>query len=100
MVIQGGHTLKGSMNSIVYLIHFDRKHYKAQHYLGWTVDLAKRTEQHRNGTGAKLLKFITAQGIGWTVVRTWRGNYILERKLKSRKKARELCPTCKANFTT
>ena len=83
------------MRGVVYLIHFDRKHYNAQHYLGWTVDLAKRTALHRNGQGARLLKFITEQGIGWEVVRTWEGNYILERKLKSRKKSRELCPKCK-----
>lgn len=84
----------GSENTTVYIIHFERPFWHAQHYIGYTSNLPHRLEQHRQGTGAKLLKAITQRGISWEVVRTWRGGPALERALKNRKKSRELCPVC------
>lgn len=78
----------------VYIIHFERPFWHAQHYIGYTANLTQRIEQHRNGTGAKLLRAINQRGIPWQVVRTWPGGPALERALKNRKKSRDLCPVC------
>lgn len=84
----------------IYLIHFDegipnRPGAQAQHYLGWTGDLESRLLAHANGSGSKLMAEIERRGIGWACVRTWRGDRHMERKLKSQKNARRLCPTCR-----
>jgi predicted GIY-YIG superfamily endonuclease len=78
----------------VYLTHCDQALHHAQHYLGFTVNLPRRLAQHRNGTGAKLLRAVNRRGIAWDVVRIWLGGPALERALKSLKKSRELCPVC------
>jgi predicted GIY-YIG superfamily endonuclease len=84
-------------NALVYLLHFDTPYYHAQHYLGSTVDLARRLQQHAWGTsygGARLLEVINQAGIAWHLVRTWDGGRALERELKNRKNGRLLCPLC------
>lgn len=81
-------------NETVYIIHFDRPFWHARHYIGSTVNLDRRLAQHRNGTGAKLLRALNRRGISWQVVRTWSGGRTLERILKNRKKSRDLCPVC------
>ena len=88
---------------MVYLLHFERPyqartgHQKKQalHYLGYTNNLDSRIADHRAGLGARLLEVITADGIGFTVARTWEaGDRKLERRLKNRKRAACLCPCC------
>lgn len=77
-----------------YLLHFDRPYKHAQHYLGWAIDLPARLDEHLNGGGARLLDVITAEGIGFAVVRTWPGTTLAdERRLKNRHN-KMLCPTC------
>ena len=86
----------------VYLIHFDRpyvaktgnKKKQAQHYIGWTPNLTARVATHAKGQGARLMEIVTAEGIGWRVVRTWEGDRKLERKLKSRHRPAVFCPCC------
>lgn len=71
----------------VYLIHFHSKLHHAQHYLGWTNDLERRVQEHRDGAGSRLME----------VARVWpEGDRDLERRLKRWHKARTLCPICKA----
>jgi predicted GIY-YIG superfamily endonuclease len=82
------------LETTVYLIHFERAFWHAQHYIGYTANLDQRVEQHRKGTGAKLLRAINTRGIPWQVVRTWPGGHALERALKNRKNSRNLCPVC------
>ena len=88
---------------MVYLIHFERSigdlgnpHGQAQHYLGYTDDLSSRLEAHRNGNGSAIMAAVSSQGIGWLVVRTWKGDRGLERRLKNQKNAPRLCPICRA----
>lgn len=81
---------------LVYLIHFDRPLHHARHYLGWTSDLVQRRKTHEKGLGAKLMKAVAENEIGFEIVRTWHGDRHLERKLKKRKDARSLCPLCLA----
>ncbi|HUV88168.1 MAG TPA: endonuclease [Anaerolineae bacterium] len=81
---------------IVYLLHFQEPYKHARHYLGFCKDLTARLEQHRNGTGARLLSVVQAAGISWIVARTWDGGRDLERRLKARKNSPKLCPICRA----
>lgn len=80
----------------VYLIHFDRRHRHAGHYLGFADgDVEKRLEKHRTGRGARLLAILALEGIGWRLVRVWeKGDRTFERRLKNRKESPRLCPVC------
>jgi predicted GIY-YIG superfamily endonuclease len=82
----------------VYLLHFDSpisKHHTAQHYIGWTEQpLENRLEVHKQGNGARFTQVANERGIRYQIVRTWKGNRKLERKLKNRKNSPKLCPIC------
>jgi hypothetical protein len=91
----------------VYLLHFDRP-YRAktgrgakevQHYLGYTngESVDARVQRHRSKTqGAKLTQVIAREGIGFVVARVWaEGDRELEKRLKSRRNHKRLCPVCK-----
>lgn len=85
----------------VYLIHFsraigdlDNPHGAAQHYLGYTDDLAARLEAHRSGNGAAIMAAVAERGIEWVVARTWAGDRGLERRLKNWHNSPKLCPIC------
>jgi predicted GIY-YIG superfamily endonuclease len=83
----------------VYLLHFSgpiSSRHTAQHYLGYTDDLAQRLEAHRQGAGARLVQVAVERGLTFVLVRTWHGDRHLERKLKARKNAPRLCPVCNA----
>lgn len=79
-----------------YLLHFDRPYKHARHYLGWTLDLPKRLDEHLNGNGARLIDVITAEGIGFEVARVWTGMTLRdEKRLKARGSGVRLCPLCR-----
>jgi predicted GIY-YIG superfamily endonuclease len=80
---------------VVYLIHFDEPFQHARHYLGYTKNLDTRLAAHRAGSGARLMKVISEQGISWQLARTWRGNRTLERRLKNWHNSAQLCPICR-----
>jgi predicted GIY-YIG superfamily endonuclease len=83
------------MKKSVYLAHFEHPLHHAKHYLGFAHSVADRVEQHRAGTGARLMEVIRDKGIGFKVVRVWAGaSRAFERKLKNRKNAPRLCPVC------
>lgn len=83
---------------MVYLIHFAKPLHHAQHYIGYCngdESLEQRIDHHRRGDGAKLLRAVSRAGIEFEVVRVWPdGDRELERRLKSWKKASQLCPVC------
>lgn len=84
---------------MVYLLHFDRpinSSHTAQHYLGSSLWIESRLNQHRSGKGARLCKVARERGIGFTLARTWQGGRKLERKLKQQKNGKKLCPICAA----
>jgi hypothetical protein len=78
----------------VYLIHLDKPLHHARHYLGFSEDLPKRLQKHRNGQGATFMKAIAKEGITWHVSRIWDGDRTFERMLKDKHNASHLCPTC------
>lgn len=82
---------------MIYLLHFDRPYKHARHYLGYTQaeSVDARVERHRSRNGARLIKVIMQEGIGFRVARTWEGSRKLERRLKNRGGAARICPVCK-----
>lgn len=82
----------------VYLLHFDRpisQHHTAQHYLGYSNSIPNRIRQHHKGQGSRLCQVAKERGIDFVLCRTWNlGDRMLERKLKSRKNSKKLCPVC------
>ena len=84
----------------VYLLHFSaplgNERHQAQHYLGSAIDLAARLAEHRDGSGARIMQAVKERGFTFECVRTWPGGRQAERKLKRRKKARQLCPVCRS----
>lgn len=88
---------------MVYLIHLDQaignpqnRRAQARHYIGTTRNLSIRMEQHLRGRGAAMMRYVAAQGISWSIARTWEGGRAQERKVKAYKGANRLCPICKA----
>lgn len=77
-----------------YLLHFDRPYKHARHYLGWTVDLQKRLDEHLNGTGSRLIEVITAEGIGFCVANVWPGTTLRDEKRLKNKHNPKLCAVC------
>lgn len=85
---------KNSLGTI-YLLHFSRPYKHATHYLGWTLNLDARLAEHKKGRGARLLEVVAAEGITWTLARTWEGDRYRERAFKQRGKGK-ICPICRA----
>jgi hypothetical protein len=91
--------------STVYLLHFlerignpSNPRAQAGHYIG--VDLnGHRVEAHTAGAGAKIVRYVIQQGIGFVVAQRWEGGPELERRLKRRKAAPRFCPVCKVGLT-
>jgi hypothetical protein len=78
-----------------YLIHFDRPYEHATHYIGWAKDLGPRLTHHAGGTGANLMRVVTAAGIGWELARVWPGgDRQTEIKLKAQGGKSRMCPLC------
>lgn len=80
----------------VYLIHFDRPYKHAAHYVGWTTNLEARLEEHRKGSGARLMEVLKEAGIGWKLAKSWPGTRELERRIKRQGGAARCCPACVA----
>ena len=80
---------------ITYLLHFDSPLGRSRHYLGWTSDLDRRLESHRNGARHRCVLTYEARirGITWQLARTWENVTIHhEKKLKAQKNNPRLCP--------
>ena len=85
----------GHIIGSVYLVHFERAHRGARHYLGFSTNIPQRIKAHRAGRGAPLLAAITRRGIPWRVVRTWdRRDGYFEQDLKRRFALADICPVC------
>ncbi len=82
-----------------YLLHFYRPIYRAQHYLGWSVNIARRVAQHQRGKGARLVAQALTAGIGVDLVRVWpEVDKVKERALK-RLGPKGQCPKCRSQRT-
>jgi predicted GIY-YIG superfamily endonuclease len=83
----------------IYLLHFDQKIGRSQHYLGWTSNLDHRLEDHRAGRGGKTTARFRAAGIGFELAAQWSGSQDDEKRLKN-KSLRSLCAICKDKTMT
>ena len=84
-----------SDSGIVYLLHLEQPlspNHTSQHYVGWAKDLATRIQAHANGNGARFMEVANERGIGFQVVRAWRGGRTFERRVKNWKNSPRLCP--------
>jgi len=82
-------------NGTVYLLHFDEPYKHARHCIGWTRDVDARLDDHRAGSGARLLRVLKDNGIGFTLARTWIGvSRARERQIKKQGGASRCCPMC------
>lgn len=81
-----------------YLLHFEPKLCKAQHYLGATkVSFGCRLEQHYEGTGAALVRAVLEAGHRVYLVGYWEGfTYHDEIGLKRPRNHALYCPVCQA----
>lgn len=82
---------------IIYMLHFERPHRHARHYVGWTLNLPARLAAHRAGRGARLCEVFAADGIGFTVARTVQGDRDWERSIKNAGGSVRYCPLCRPN---
>lgn len=84
----------------VYLLHLDPGvprggGVNSRHYIGWTLNVDQRLNEHTRGTGSPLVKAAVDTGSTVTLARTWPGvDRNFERQLKNRKTAPRLCPIC------
>ena len=83
----------------IYLVHLDGglrmdARRTARHYVGWARDVDARLAHHRAGSGANFLRVAGERGIRFDVVRTWRGDRTLARRIKRQHHARRYCPAC------
>jgi hypothetical protein len=67
---------------------------RARHYVGWTLDLEARLQEHRGGRGSRLMAAVAGAGIEFVVSVSWRGNPKLEQWIKARKQHATFCPRC------
>lgn len=90
------------MHEGVYLLHFDPPYLHAQHYLGWSHDIAARVHQHASGgsRSSPLVQAALANGSRIRLARVWLGaDRNFERTLKNRRYARRICPECRARVS-
>lgn len=81
---------------LIYLICFDEVFSgHCRHYMGSTTDLPSRLFDHSQGNGSRLMRAVTEAGIGWRVVRTWRGGRVEEARMKRHGHLDRLCPDCR-----
>jgi predicted GIY-YIG superfamily endonuclease len=79
-----------------YLLHFERKVHGKQHYLGWSVHIARRLRQHLKGDGARLVRQALRAGVGVELVRIWTtSDSKQERALKKVRAPKGYCPKCR-----
>jgi predicted GIY-YIG superfamily endonuclease len=75
-------------------LHFERPIFRAQHYLGWALDVDARVAIHQRGRGARLVRQALAAGISVELVRIWpEADQKRERSLK-RGGLKRYCPSC------
>jgi predicted GIY-YIG superfamily endonuclease len=83
----------------VYIIHFLEPLKHAYHYIGWSNDIDGRMKKHREGDGARIVSAVNDAGIKWIISRIYEGkDRQFEKKLKSQKSAKGLCPICRPEY--
>ena len=79
----------------IYLLHWQDRTGRVQHYVGWTTRLETRLKQHfsPNG-GCPTTRCYRRQGMGGRLVRLWQGTMREERYLQQSLRFPGDCPVC------
>jgi predicted GIY-YIG superfamily endonuclease len=100
------------VQSMIYILHFDRPLHAAGHYVGSTRKLAKRLADHAKGRGARLTAVLKELGIEWRLGGLMMAEESLfanmkepcgetmkqkERRLKRQHNGRRFCQICNEN---
>jgi len=90
----------------VYILHFNEPYWgRARHYVGYSIDVDKRIEAHRNGKGSLLVKYALERGNDFTIgyrqkyATQWQGKQA-ERRLKIEGHASRRCSACGGKYGT
>lgn len=83
----------------LYIIHFHKKYFHAQHYIGISYDTDARYKDHLEGKGAKLMKAVVEANVGTTkYILAKFPNYttakLFEKNLKKQRNSKRYCPCC------
>lgn len=81
---------------MVYLYHFEKAYFHAQHYLGSTNrNLSDRHQEHISGRGSPLVHAAHKAGIDLTLIPLYIDEgFALERAIKRYHNNRRICPIC------
>lgn len=84
----------------VYILHFRKKFYHCQHYIGIAINPKNRKIRHNSGNGSRLVRAVVKAGIKMTMKTLsthdgYTAAHIEEKRLKSFKKSKTFCPICK-----
>jgi len=79
----------------IYLLHWQDRTGRVEHYVGWTTDLEARLKQHFSQCGGcPTTRGYRRQGMGGRLVRLWRGTMQGERFLQQSLLFPTDCPVC------
>ena len=80
----------------VYILHLNRPHHHAKHYVGFTMNTVEgRLNHHRRGIGSKFLKAVMGTGNNFELVRIFENaDRHFERWVKDQKQTEGFCPVC------
>jgi len=82
---------------VIYILHFSRPLFHAQHYIGYTgaADMEERMQRHRSGRGAKIMKAVFEAGIDVEIAAILPGDRTEERRLHRQGNTKRICPLCR-----
>ena len=79
----------------IYLLHWQDRKGRVEHYVGWTTDLEGRLKQHFSQCGGcPTTRRYRRQGMGGRLVRLWEGTMQAERLLQQTLTFPPDCPVC------
>lgn len=86
--------MSAQLHGYVYILRFSHplgtERHQAQYYIGWTLDVEERLEEHRAGRGARITAAAVERGFRLELIATLPGTRADERRLKARKSHRRI----------
>src|SRR5258706_1605825 len=85
---------------MIYILCIVPPYKHAHHYIGYSANVAERISQNMSKSSKASPLIIAAINAGSIVTQTaeWEGDRTVERKLKRRGSAKQLCPVCRVEY--